>query len=157
MKRHLALVSIYIWAVSVACGSGSGSGGGAMQSEQGIEPVQVFNQGVHLMRSKRFAEAQAKFQQALVLNPNFAEAHNDLAYSLRKQGPQNYEKALEHYNKAIQLKPNLAEAYEYRGALYVKLSRKAEAEKDLATLKKLKSPLATELAQVIQTGKEEDY
>jgi tetratricopeptide (TPR) repeat protein len=79
----------------------------------------------------------------------------NLAYSLRKQGPQNYAKALEHYNKAIQLEPNLAEAYEYRGVLFLKWGRKVDVEKDLATLKTLNPKLATELEHVIQTGNEE--
>jgi Flp pilus assembly protein TadD len=74
---------------------------------------------------------------------------------LRKQRPQRYAKALEHYNKAIQLKPDLAEAYEYRGVLFLKLGWKVEAEKDLATLKTLNAKLATELEHVIQTGNEE--
>jgi Flp pilus assembly protein TadD len=108
------------------------------------------------MRAKKFVEAQVRFEQALAENPNFAEAHNNLGYSLRKQGPQNYSKVLEHYNKAIQLKPNLAETYEYRGVLFLKMGRKVEAEKDLATLKALKPKLANELEQVIQTGNEEN-
>jgi Tfp pilus assembly protein PilF len=108
------------------------------------------------MHAKKFSEAQVKFEQALSQNPNFAEVHNNLGYSLRKQGPQNYSTALEHYNKAIQLKPNLAEAYEYRGVLFLKMDRKADAEKDLATLKALKPKLANELEEVIQTGNEED-
>src|ERR1700745_1877252 len=118
MKRYLRLCTIEITPTRAACGAGSGSGGGALKREQGAQPVQVYNQGIQLMHSKKFAEAQVKFEQALSENPDFAEAHNNLAYSLRKQGPQNYSKALEHYNKAIQLKPNLAEAYEYRGVLF---------------------------------------
>lgn len=137
-------------------GAGSGTGGAALKSEQGAEPVQFCNQGVQLMPAEKFGEAQAKFEQALSQNPNFAEAHNNLGYSLRKQGPQNYSNALEHYNKAIQLKPNLAEAYEYRGVLFLKIGRKADAEKDLATLNALKPKLANELEEVIQTGNEED-
>jgi tetratricopeptide (TPR) repeat protein len=155
MKRYLSLCTIYIIATSAAFGAGSGSGGGALKREQGAQPVQVYNQGIQLMHAKKFAEAQVKFQQALSENPNFAEAHNNLAYSLRKQGPQNYAKALEHYNTAIQLKPNLAEAYEYRGVLFLKLGRKVDAEKDLATLKTLNPKLASELEHVIQTGNEE--
>ena len=107
------------------------------------------------MHAKKFAEAQVKFEQALTENSDFAEAHNNLGRSLRKQGPQNYSSALEHYNKAIQLKPDLAEAYEYRGVLFLKLDRKADAEKDLATLKTLNPKLAIELEHVIQTGNEE--
>ena len=39
---------------------------------------------------------------------------------------------------------------------FLKMGRKADAEKDLATLKALKPKLADELEEVIQTGKEED-
>jgi tetratricopeptide (TPR) repeat protein len=77
-------------------------------------------------------------------NPRFAEAHNNLGFTLSQQGPQNYSTALEHYNKAIQLKPKMAEAYEYRAMLLLRMGRKADAEKDLATLKKLNPKLARE-------------
>src|SRR6201987_6538333 len=155
MKSYFTLFTIYIIATGTALGAGSKTGGAALKSEQGAQPGQVSNQGSQLMHAKKFAEAQVKFEQALAENPNFAEAHNNLGYSLRKQGPQNYSKALEHYNKAIQLKPNLAEAYEYRGVLFLKMGRKVDAEKDLATLKGLKTKLATELEHAIQTGNEE--
>jgi tetratricopeptide (TPR) repeat protein len=62
--------------------------------------------------------------------------------------------ALEHYNRAIQLKPNLAQAYAYRGALLLKMDRKSAAEKDLATLKTLNPGLAVELERVMKKGKE---
>ena len=62
--------------------------------------------------------------------------------------------ALGHYNRAIELKPNLAEAYEYRGVLLLRMGRKTAAEKDLATLKTLNPKLAAELERVIKTGKE---
>ena len=108
------------------------------------------------MHAKKFAAAQSKFEQAIRDNPNFAEAHNNLGFTLRQQGPQNYSKALEHYNTAIQLKPSMAETYEYRGVLFAKMGRKADAEKDLVTLKKLNPKLAAELQEFLKTGKEED-
>jgi tetratricopeptide (TPR) repeat protein len=70
------------------------------------------------------------------------------------EGTQNYPMALEHYNRAIQLKPNLAQAYEYRGALLLKMHRKSAAEKDLATLKTLNPGLAVDLERVMKKGKE---
>jgi tetratricopeptide (TPR) repeat protein len=76
------------------------------------------------MKAKQFAKAQAKFEEALKANPKLAEAHNNLAFVLRKQGSQNYQLSLGHYNKAIQLKPKLAEAYMYRGVLYAIMRRK---------------------------------
>jgi tetratricopeptide (TPR) repeat protein len=119
--------------------------------------VTAYNQGVELMSDKRFAQAQSKFEQAVKLDPNFAEAYNNLAFTLRKQGSKNYQKSLAYYNKAIQLKPKLAEAYMYRGVLYTQMGRKADAQADLALLKKLDRRLAKELEEYMQTGKEEDY
>ena len=52
-----------------------------------------------------------------------------LAFTLRKQGSANFQKSLAYYNKAIQLKPKLAEAYMYRGVLYTQMGRKADAQR----------------------------
>ena len=106
------------------------------------------------MTSNKFAKAQAFFAHALTENPRFAEAHIYLGYSLELQGSQNYLMALEHYNRAIQLKPDLAEAYGYRGVLLVKMDRRSVAKKDLATLKTLKPELAVELERAMKRGKE---
>ena len=116
MKRYFFVFTIYV----LATGATFGAGSAALKTEGGDRSAQAYNQGIQLMHAKKFAEA-----------------HNNLGYSLRKQGPQNYSKALEHYNRAIQLKPNLAEAYEYRGVLFLKMGRIADSEKDVATLKTL--------------------
>jgi tetratricopeptide (TPR) repeat protein len=97
-----------------------------------------------------------KFEQAVKENPRFAEAHNNLGYTLRKQGALNYQNSLAHYNTAIELKPTLAEPYVYRGVLYTEMGRESDAQADLATLQKLNPQLAKELEEVIKTGKEED-
>jgi tetratricopeptide (TPR) repeat protein len=125
--------------------------------KQESPPVAAYNQGVELMQEKQFSQAQKKFEQAVKLDPSFAEAYNNLAFTLRKQGTANYQKSLTLYNKAIELKPKLAEAYMYRGVLYTQMGRKADAQADLATLKKLNSALAKELEEFFETGKEEDY
>jgi TolA-binding protein len=126
-------------------GSSGSTGGSVLQPEVVISAIQAYNQGVDLMHAKKFAAARVKFEQAIQANPRFAEAHKNLGFTLSQQGPQNYSKALEHYNKAIQLKPKMAEAYEYRAKLLSRMGRKADAEKDLATLKKLNPKLAGEL------------
>jgi tetratricopeptide (TPR) repeat protein len=129
-----------------------------LQQEVGASAFKAYNQGVNLMHVRKFAAAQPLFEQAIRENPNFAEAHNNLGFTLRQQGPQNYAKALQHYNKAIQLKPTMPETYEYRGVLFAKMGRKADAEKDLTTLKKLNPKLAGELEHFLKTGREiEDY
>jgi tetratricopeptide (TPR) repeat protein len=52
------------------------------------------------MNAKEFAQAQGKFEQAVKLDPEFAEAYNNLAFTLRKQGSANFQKSLAYYNKA---------------------------------------------------------
>ena len=126
-------------------------------AKQESPAVAAYNEGVGLMQAKRFAQAAKKFEQAVKLDPNFAEAYNNLAFTLRKQGSGNYKQSLAYYNKAIELKPNLAEAYMYRGVLYTQMGRKADAQADLAKLKKLDTGLAKELEEYFETGKEEDY
>jgi tetratricopeptide (TPR) repeat protein len=161
MKRYL---TIYVFCIGTVAAMGSGSGGGGggsaennpLRQEVGTSAFKVYNEGVDLMHAKKFAAAQIKFEQAIRDNPKFAEAHNNLGFTLRQEGPQNYSKALEHYSKAIQLKPNMAETYEYRGVLFAKMGRRADAQKDLATLKKLNPKLAGELEEFLKTGKEED-
>ena len=109
------------------------------------------------MKAKKFAAAQTKFEVALKANPKLADAHNNLAYCLRKQSPENFASSLQHYNEALRLNPKLAQAYEYRGVLFVEMGRKADAEKDLATLKQMKSNLAVNLETAIKAGKDTDY
>src|SRR5262249_26365501 len=158
MRYTIAICVIAGWTASSCFGAGSGGAGSSGQPVVKAESpaVTAYNAGVRLMKAKQFARAQANFEQAVKEDPGFAEAHNNLAFCLRKQGSQNFQKSLEHYDKALALKPSLAQAYEYRGVLYMEMGRKADAEKDLATLKKLNSRLAGELETYIKTGKEDE-
>jgi Flp pilus assembly protein TadD len=159
MKRLLSICAVAVIATFPAFGAGSGSAGSSDEPvvKQESPAVRAYNEGVELMNDKRFAQAQSKFEQAVKLDPGFAEAYNNLAFTLRKQGSANFQKSLSYYNKAIQLKPKLAEAYMYRGVLYTQMGRKADAQADLAVLNKLNGRLAKELEEFMQTGKEEDY
>jgi tetratricopeptide (TPR) repeat protein len=161
MMKYFPLVCSLALVASVSLAVGAGSAPVVPDDEpsakQQSPAVTAYNQGVELMQKKLFAQAQKKFEEAVKLDPNLAEAYNNLAFTLRKQGAANYQSSLALYNKAIELKPKLAEAYMYRGVLYTQLGRKADAQADLATLKKLNSPLAKELEEYFETGKEEDY
>jgi tetratricopeptide (TPR) repeat protein len=110
-----------------------------------------------LSRSRPEGQAvRTSRRQVRAGDPGFGEAYNNLAFTLRKQGSANFQKSLAYYNKAIQLKPKLAEAYMYRGVLYTQMGRKADAQADLVLLKKMNGHLAKELEQFMQTGKEND-
>jgi tetratricopeptide (TPR) repeat protein len=133
------------------------SGAGADESDPLPAPkgrpreraISTYNEGVTLMRAKHYAAAQEKFEQALGLDEALAEAHNNLAFSLRMQGTHNFERALHHYNRALELKPDLAQAYLYRGVLFTHIGDLDRARTDLARLLGLDQELAAKLERII--------
>ena len=118
--------------------------------------VAEYNDGVKLMKKGQFDKAQAKFEAALAKNPNMAEAHNNLGYSLRKQGAANFDKALTHYDRAIAIDPKLAEAYMYRGVLHMLMGNETKALADHRALAQMDRRLADALQAAIASGEEPD-
>lgn len=114
------------------------------------DAVRLYNDGVALLVARNFGEAQQKFEAALALDERLAEAHNNLAFALRMQGRQNFASSLEHYNRAIELKPDLAQAYMYRGVLFMQQGDKVRAHQDLERLRRLDARLAADLERVIE-------
>jgi Tfp pilus assembly protein PilF len=74
-------------------------------------------------------EAVSEFAEALRLDPENADAHVNLAYTLTLQG--NIDEAITHYEQALRLKPeNLpenAETLNELGVLYGRKGKLAEA------------------------------
>lgn len=68
------------------------------------------------------------FSHTLNVTKNNYVAHHGIALSLSKEGKIN--EAIYHYNEAIRLKPNYAEAYNNRGTIYVKLRQYQLAMED---------------------------
>ena len=112
IAKAAVMVGIMLLPSLAALGAGSQK---KVESKGGDPAIVTYNQGIDLMLAKQYAAAEQKFEQAIKVRPKFAEAHNNLAYTLRKQGPAHYQGALEQYDTAIRLNPNLAEAYMYRG------------------------------------------
>ena len=118
--------------------------------------VAAYNDGVKLMLDKQFAAAQQKFEEALRLDNRLAEAHNNLAFSLRMQGTHNFDRALKHYNRALELKPTLVQAYMYRGVLFTQMGDLARARADHAKLLAFDKALAAKLEAIIAGGSGRD-
>ena len=112
--------------------------------------VRIYNDGVALLVARKFAEAQSRFEAALMLDDQLAEAHNNLAYALRMQGRQNFAASLAHYDRAVELKPDLAQAYMYRGVLFLQQGDMVRARQDLERLRRLDTKLASDLERVIE-------
>jgi len=120
------------------------------------EAIAAYNAGTAHLTAAEYEEAEADLKAALEKDAKLAEAHNNLAFVLRKQGPDRYKEAMKHYNRAIRLNRKLAEAYMYRGVLHVTMGNERDAEKDLKRLTKLSPDLAEELKWVIENGKEKE-
>ena len=62
---------------------------------------------------KRFDEALASYDQAIAINPDYAEAYNNRGVALKKL--KRHDEALASYDQAIAINPDYAEAYNNRG------------------------------------------
>ena len=98
---------------------------------------------------KQFEKAVTKFEKAVALKPDMAEAYNNLGYCYRKLG--KLDESLTAYGTAIKLKKDFDQAYEYRGETYLAMGQLDKAWADLETLKQLKSQYADVLAKSIET------
>jgi tetratricopeptide (TPR) repeat protein len=151
MKSFMIVLALTLFSASLATAAGSSS-----INSTTSKYIEMYNDGVKLMMDKKFSKAEKQFRKVLALNESLAEAHNNLAYTLRKQGPDYYEEALAHYNRSIELKPDLDEPFMYRGVLYVQMGNKNMAMADHKTLVERKSPLASELQYVVENGREKE-
>ena len=88
--------------------------------------------GVVLKEQEKTDEALTAFKKSISLNPNYAEAYNNMGVVLKDQD--KTDQAIEAYNKALSLKPDYAEAYNNLGAAS---NIKANLMRLLKDLKKL--------------------
>src|SRR5262245_29436680 len=84
--------------------------------------------------AKDYKSAVGYLTKAVQELPNDSDVHNMLGYSYRKVG--DFDKSMEHYQRALKLDANNRSAHEYLGELYLDLNQPDNAEKQLATLKK---------------------
>jgi tetratricopeptide (TPR) repeat protein len=56
----------------------------------------------------KLAEAICEFERALAINPDYADAHNNLGIALGSSG--DVAKAIEHFRRALEIRPGYADA-----------------------------------------------
>jgi tetratricopeptide (TPR) repeat protein len=98
--------------------------------------------------NQSYANALRKLARATELNPSMYTAWNYVGYANRKLG--NYEAALAAYDRALRLKPDYAEAIEYRGHAYLGLNRLGEAKEAYLSLYSANRKLAAQLLDGMQ-------
>ena len=89
---------------------------------------------VHIAQG-RYNEAITDFSEALRLNPNNGDAHNDLGCALQQLGERD--KALEHFRTAIRLQPDHALAHYNMSVLLTDVGDFDKALRELQTARRL--------------------
>lgn len=88
-------------------------------------------------------------KKAIALKPDDALAYSNLGSALGKAG--KYKDSVDALQQAVRLRPDLAEAHFALGLAYLSLGNRNLATREAEILKKLNSPLAKQLTDLIQT------
>ena len=114
--------------------------------------------GFALHKQGHLKKAVISYEQAIVINPKFFFAHNNLGNVFKDLG--EFDKALSKYQHAIKLNPNYAEAYYNQGLAYKKICKYNESIKSFKYALKIKSDYIDayfDLGQILVTvGKFEE-
>lgn len=95
------------------------------------EPEMYDGIGRTLGRYGRFPEAVEQLRKAVALNPDYADAHANLAYMLERAG--RPPEAIEQYQVALERNPRMVHAYEGLGRL---LASQGNPEEAIATYRR---------------------
>lgn len=116
------------------------------------EPAQTaspsfYDQGRVEAKSGNWVRAIELFQKAVEKDANNYKALNMLGFSLRNHG--KFREAIRAYDRALAIKPDYAEALEYRGKAFLGAGNRRAALADYQKLVRLGSPLAEDLKEAI--------
>ena len=107
--------------------------------------VDAYNRGTKLLNSGRYREAIPHFDEAIRLNPRYAEAYNNRGTAYDSLGQS--QRAIQDYDEAIRLNSRFAEAYNNRGTAYDSLGQYQRAIQDYDEAIRLNSRLCEGLQQ----------
>lgn len=173
--RKFRVIALMALASAVCAPALHAAGGGSMSMpapapQIGETPEQkakrAYNAGVKLVKradkqqerdaakaADAYRKALGKFEEALGHEDSMPEAWNYAGYAKRKLG--DFDGALAAYDRALSLRPDFAEAMEYRGQAYLGLNRVEEAKQAYLSLfagnRKLSEQLLAAMRQWIET------
>jgi tetratricopeptide (TPR) repeat protein len=91
--------------------------------------------GILLEDLQQYDEAEKEYREIIKIDPDFAEAHFNLAYLLADL--QRYDEAEKEYIEVIRIYPDYVKAHYVLGVLLKKLQRYDEAKKEILKARKL--------------------
>ena len=106
-----------------------------VRNSMNFSAVEATAQGNDFYFAKNYAQALAAYDEAITLNPNYAEAYNNrgiVKYELKL-----YAEAISNYTMAIKLRANFVDALNNRGNAYAALGQFQNAAQDLQAAIKL--------------------
>jgi len=103
-----------------------------------------FNHGLTLVRMERFDEAQKRFNEAIQLQPNLAEAHELLGNLLERKHQTLL--ALAEYKEALRVRPSFARAHLDIGSIYAANGNRAAAIAELQMAAQASDPEVRQMA-----------
>ena len=99
------------------------------RNSMNFSAVDATSRGNDFYYAKNYAQALAAYDEAVMLNPNLAEAYNNRGVVKYELG--QYVEAISNYTMAIKLDPQFFAALNNRGNARAALSQFPEAEQDL--------------------------
>ena len=107
----------------------------ADEDDASLSQDEDYAAGRAAIKAGDFGAAVRRFQLALLRFPEAADLHNELGYSHRKL--RQFDKAFEHYKRALAIDPRHRSAHEYIGEAYLLVGDMAGAERHLAALRSI--------------------
>ena len=102
---------------------------GFIENEENYDKARIlFYRGNAKYQSGEYKEGIEDYNQAIELNPQYAEAYNNRGNAKKRLG--EYKEAIKDYNQAIELNPQYAKAYYNRGNAKKRLREYKEAIQD---------------------------
>ncbi|MDH3689907.1 MAG: tetratricopeptide repeat protein [Gammaproteobacteria bacterium] len=123
--------------------------GGGTSSSSSAKHEKYFQKGVIAHEAKDYDTALELYRKALKIKPDYADALNNLGFTLRTIGKQYFDEADEAYAKVLTLDSNHHEALEYQGELYLWQGKISKANENYQRLLDLGSDEAAELKKKI--------
>jgi tetratricopeptide (TPR) repeat protein len=146
-----------VWAVPGAFADGGG-GSGDERRPTAIPADPDYDAGVRAIKASQFAAAIPLLEKVVARDARNADAHNWLAYAVRRNG--DPARSIPIYQKALAIDPKHRGAHEYIGEAYLMLGDPAKAKEHLARLNSLcflpcseYSDLKKAIEQYEKTGK----